>query len=385
MSRRVVIVTGELSGENHAARLVRALTNQCPLEFSGIGSTALARAGVDVIYDYRNISLTGLTEIVKKSGEIRNAYKVLKQHLLSIAPHLLILVDFGGFNLRLAARLAKRLSIPVIYFIPPQVWASRKGRIKKIKSLIDLVLSILPFEEPLYREHHIPVVYVGHPYARSVTPLYSRDAFHALIKLDREGPVITMMPGSRPNEVRRHMPVLLRVADHLDQELGPYTVLLPVADSLDEHVLAPYLKERHKIVPVRGLAHDCLKYSDAALITSGSATLEAAILGVPSLVIYKLSYVEYFLARLIVKVPYISLPNLIAGREVFPEFIQHLNAERIAKSVVSMLQNDRSEIQKELDRIRQKLDSSGPDPYEKASNKILEFLEHTYGPLPKTP
>jgi lipid-A-disaccharide synthase len=385
LSRKAVIVTGELSGETHAVRLVRALTALCPMQFSGIGSTALADAGVDVICDYRKISLIGINEIFRKAGHIRTAYKVLKKHLVRVSPDVLILVDFGLFNLRLVAPLARRLSIPTVYFIPPQVWASRKGRIKQINSTIDLVLSILPFEEDLYREHHIPVRYVGHPYALSVKPLHSREAFRSLIGLEREGTVITMMPGSRVREVQKHMPVLLQVADRLDRELGTSTILLPVADSLDENILAHFLKGRKNIIPVKGLAHDCLAYSEVAVIASGSAALEAAVIGTPSVVIYKVSLVEYLLARMIVKVPYISLPNLIAGKEVFPEFVQSLDPERIAKSVLSMLRNDASAVRRELESVRNALTTAGPDPYAAAGKEILRFLEQTYGPLSQTP
>ncbi len=384
LQKKVVIVTGELSGEAHAAHLVRAIAALHPLQFSGIGSSALSAAGVSVIHDYRDISLTGITEIVTKAARIRHAYRTLKDHLVKTSPQLLILVDFGGFNLRLAAPLARKLGIPTVYFIPPQVWASRKGRIRRIRSLVDLVLCILPFEEAFYKSRGVPVTYLGHPYARSVRETHSRDAFLALVKADGTAPLITIMPGSRPREVRKHMPVLLQVAGHLDRELGRYTALLPVADSMDDHTIASFLKGRNNMIPVRGLTYDCLKHSDAAIIKSGSSTLEAAILGVPSLVIYKMSYVEYLLGRMIVEVPYISLPNIIAGKEVFPEFIQSLDPARIAKSLVSMLQNDRSIMTKELDRVRNKLGISGPDPYEKAGKEILRFLEHTYGPLPET-
>ena len=193
-----------------------------------------------------------------------------------------------------------------------------------------------------------------------------------------------MMPGSRPNEVKKHMPVLLEVAEYLDRELGRYTVLLPVADSLDERVFTPYIKGRDNIVLVRGLAYDALQHSDVALIASGSAALEAAILGVPSLVLYRMSCLSYLVARMVVKVPYISLPNLIAGKEVFPEFIQRLHPGRIAKSVVSMLRNDRSAVKGELDLVRNRLGTPGSDPYETAGKEILQFLEHTYGPLSQT-
>jgi lipid-A-disaccharide synthase len=384
LQKKIVIVTGELSGETHAAHLVRAIKDQTSLRFSGLGSAALAAEGVDIIHDYRDISLTGFTQIVTKGSKIKKAYQALKNHLDEVSPHLLILVDFGGFNLRLAAPLAKKLGIPIVYFIPPQVWASRRGRITRIKSLVDLVLCILPFEEAFYRERGIPVAYVGHPYARSVKETYSRDDFLSLVKADGRTPLITVMPGSRLKEVKKHMPVILQVAEHLDREVGRYTALLPVADSVGDNYIQSFVTRRNNIIPIRGHTYDCLKHSDAAIIKSGSSTLEAAILGVPSVVIYKMSYVEYLLGRMIVKVPHISLPNIIAGKEIFPEFIQSLDAGQIAKSVVSMLQSDTSPLKEEMDGVRKKLNISGPDPYRTAGNEIVRFLERTYGPLSET-
>ena len=183
MNERVVIVTGELSGETHGAHLASAIRALAPLEFSGVGGKVLANAGVRVIYDYKNISIIGLSEVFSKVAHIRRAFRVLKEHLVTTAPHLLILVDFPGFNLR-AARMAKRLAIPVIYFIPPQIWAWREGRVKQIKANVDLVLSILPFEEPLYRRWGIPVSYVGHPYAQTVRPVHREDQFYAMWDVD---------------------------------------------------------------------------------------------------------------------------------------------------------------------------------------------------------
>ena len=168
--------------------------------------------------------------------------------------------------------------------------------------------------------------------------------------------------------------------------MGRYTALLPVADTLAGGFFDPFLEGRTNVIPVRGLAYDCLAYSDVALIASGSATLEAAILGVPSLVFYKISLLEYLAARAIVKVPYISLPNIIAGKEVFPEFVRSVNPERIAKTAVTMLHNGRSAVQKDLEEIRSRLSApSGSDPYQTAAKAILRLLEHTYGPVPQTP
>jgi len=378
-----VIVTGELSGELHASGLVTALNRLVPLQFSGIGSTRLSDAGVDVIHDYRNISVTGLSELFSKLGHIREAYALLKRHLIEVSPSLLIRVEAPGFNLRVA-RIAKRLGIPTVYFIPPQIWAWRKNRINTIKSNVDLVLCILPFEEALYRQHDIPVSYIGHPYVKTVKPVYTREKFYSMFRIDPQRPVVTIMPGSRLNEARRHMPVMLKVIGHLEQKLKNVTVLLPVAPSVDASLFDPFIRHKSNIIPVSGLAYDCLKFSNVALIASGSSTLEAAILGVPSVVIYKISKFSYCVARMLVRVKHISLPNIIAEKELFPEFVQTLNPEKIAETMVYVLNNGELGIQKEMQKVRQRLTVPGLDSYDAAGKTINEFLERVYGPLPET-
>ncbi len=379
-----MIVTGELSGELHAVHLVRAMAGALDVEFSGMGSTRLSEAGVRLVHDYRDISLTGLSEVFFKAGHIWKAYVALTRHLRETRPDLLILVDFPGFNLRVA-KAAKRLGIPTVYFIPPQVWAWRKGRMKQIRSWIDLVLCILPFEEALYREHEVPAKYIGHPFLHTVKPRYTSDAFRSMFALHEGAPVITIMPGSRQNEARKHMPVLMDIVRLLQDRLPGLKVLLPVADTMSEAFFAPFIKETDGVTLVKGLPYDCLAFSDAAVIASGSATLEAAILGVPSVVLYKISSLSYLIARMVVRVSHISLPNIIAGHEIFPEFVQSLDAGRIANRVVSMVNNDRSAIQKETEEVRKKLTTPDHDPYRIACAEILQFLERRYGPVPETP
>jgi len=379
-----VIVTGELSGELHAVHLVRAIAASLEMEFSGMGSTRLSDAGVKLVHDYRDISLTGLSEVFFKAGHIWKAYRSLTRHLRETKPDLLILVDFPGFNLRLA-KVAKRLGIPTVYFIPPQIWAWRKNRMTQIKSRIDLVLCILPFEEALYREHHVRARYIGHPFLRTVRPRHTKEAFRSMFAIREGAPVITIMPGSRQNEARRHLPVLTDIVRRLQGKLGRLTVLLPVADTMDEAFFVPFIRELDGVIPVKGLPYDCLAHSDAAVIASGSATLEAAILGVPSVVLYKISNLSYLIARMVVHVSHISLPNIIAGREIFPEFVQFLDAERIANTVVSMVNSDKSAIQKEMEEVRKRLATPDHDPYRIAAAEIIQLLERRYGPLPETP
>ncbi len=383
MSWKAAIVSGELSGEMHAVHLVRALKDSVDIQFTGMGGPRLSDAGIDLVHDYRDISVTGVSEVFFKAGHLWKAYRALTRHLAETRPDLLILVDFPGFNMRIA-KAAKRLSIPTVYFIPPQVWAWRKGRIKQIKSHIDLVLCILPFEEALYREHGVPVKYIGHPFLQTVEPRYAKEAFFSLFSIKPDATLITVMPGSRPNEARKHLPVLMDVIRLLKKRIAGLTFLLPIADSMDEGFFAPSIRELEGIIPVKGLAYDCLAYSDAAVIASGSATLEAAVLGVPTVVVYKISRLSYLIARVLVRVSRISLPNIIAGREIFPEFIQSLDAERIANTVVSMVTSDTSAIRKEMDDVRQKLATPDADPYQIACAEILRFLERRYGPLQKT-
>lgn len=373
MSRTAVIVAGELSGEMHAARLVAAVGASAGIAWSGIGGALLAEAGVDIIHDYRDISITGVSEAFGKARHIWTAYRAIRQRLVEGRPDLLVLVDFPGFNLRVAA-LAKRLSIPTVYFIPPQVWAWRSGRIKQIKKRVDLVLCILPFEEALYRRHGVPVRYVGHPFPHTVKPLYAKEEFFKRLGIESGGAVVTVMPGSRQNEVKRHLPVLGRVVDRLRSETGRLTVLLPVAESLDEGCFAPFLEDRPFIIPVRGLPHDCLAHADAAVVASGSATLEAAVLGVPAVVVYKVSYFSYLIARMVVRVRHISLPNVIAGHEVYPEFVQALDAEKIVRRVLSMINNDRPAVRKEMEDVRKSLVLPGRDPYDVAAGEILRLI-----------
>ncbi|MCX5799418.1 MAG: lipid-A-disaccharide synthase [Proteobacteria bacterium] len=375
---KIVIVTGELSGEIHALHLIEAIRESIDVEFSGIGSKKLEEAGVHVVYDYRSISLTGISEIFLKLKYIRQAYNAITKHIMSIHPSLVILVDFPGFNLRIA-RFAKKHGIPVIYFIPPQIWAWRKQRIHQIKKFVDRVICVLPFEKKLYDEYGIHATYVGHPFVNIVKPTYTRSDFIKRIGI-REGlPVITIMPGSRDNEIVKHMPILLKVIEKLKEHVKELTVLLPIAENMEYHTIKKFQGEEKHILPLKGLTYDALFHSDIAIIASGSATLEAAILGVPTIVVYKVSRISYLLGKLLVKVKYISLPNIIAGKEVFPEFVQHVNPEVIAEKAIYMLKNGRDGIKREIDGVLSNIGTY--DSYELAKKTVIAFLEDRYGTL----
>lgn len=379
---KITLVTGELSGEMHAVHLIKTIAESIDVSWSGIGGDKLREIGVEVVYDYRHISLTGLTEIFSKYAEIRNAYNSLKRHLLAIRPSLLVLVDFPGFNLKIA-RFAKKHGIPVVYFIAPQVWAWRKKRIEQIKKSVDRVICIMPFEKTLYDAHGIDAVYVGHPFATTVKPPHRKVEFMRMIGVHDAGPIITIMPGSRENEIRRHLPIMLEVVDRLREEHPGMTVLLPVADNMSLGSVERLLGHHTDIRPLKGFTYDTLSSSDLAIIASGSATLEAALLGVPSIVLYKISLISYLAAKIMVQVKYISLPNIIAGKEIFPEFIQRITVEDVAQKAIYMLNNEREEKIKDMENMRIKLGAF--DSYRLAADSIVQLLESLYGALPKAP
>jgi lipid-A-disaccharide synthase len=343
-----------------------------------MGSTRLADSGMNVLYDYRAVSLMGISEIFSKLGAIARGFRVLEKHILNNRPSLIILVDFPGFNLRLA-RFAKKHGVPVVYFIPPQVWAWRKKRIEQIKAYIDRVICILPFEGTLYREHGIDAAYVGHPFMETVKPSCRQDEFLKRFGLSKDSTRITLMPGSREKEIEQHMPIMMAVVTELKRRLPGLTVLIPVAENIDPEKIRGLTGGLQGIILLKNLAYDALAYSDAAVVASGSTTLEAAILGTPTVVIYKISSLSYLLARLLVKVRYISLPNIILGKELFPEFIQHINPETVAAGAIDMLKNGREGLRNDLDSLRRTL--AVGDPYREAAQNILNFLEERHGTL----
>lgn len=377
-NKKIVVVTGELSGEIHAYYVIKKLSESLNVEFSGMGSKKLEEAGVQIIYDYRNISLTGINEIFLKLRHIWTAFHKIKSLIKTLKPSLIILVDFPGFNM-MVAKIAKKYDLPVIYFIPPQIWAWRRQRIKKIKAFIDKVICILPFEKALYDEYNIDATYVGHPFIGTVKPTLTKEGFFEKINLKTNIPVLTIMPGSRDNEIEKHMPILIKTIEKIALHFKELVILLPLAENIDQKTVERFNTGNIHIAYLNGLSYDALSYCDIAIVASGSATLEAAILGAPTIVIYEISHFSYIIAKYLVKSKFISLPNIIAGKEVFPEFIQDLNPEKIAEKALLMLNYGREGIRKDLDDIMAKFDNM--DSYELTKNTILEFLKKTYGTI----
>ncbi len=338
---RVMIVTGEASGDMHGARLIEAMRELAPgLQVCGMGGPELLAQGLEPLYDATKLSVVGLSEVFSHLGDIRGALRVLEERLRRRRPELLILIDLPDFNLMMAKR-AKRLGIPVFYYISPQVWAWRSGRVRKIKRLVDRLAVILPFEEEFYRQRGMQVDFVGHPLVDTVKAGMSRDEFlrrHDITPDSR--PVVGILPGSRSREFRTMLPIFLAAAHLLEQELGPMTWLLPMAATLSDELLEQSgLRDSGlDIRAIRGDRYTLMAACDAVMAASGTVTLELGILGVPMVVAYRVSPLTHFIGHRLIKVKYASLVNLVADREVVPELLQNeATPARIARALKPML------------------------------------------------
>ncbi|MDD5099678.1 MAG: lipid-A-disaccharide synthase [Syntrophales bacterium] len=362
-ARRVMIVAGEASGDLHGGNLVREMRRIDPdIRFSGVGGKQMQEAGVELLADAADMAVVGLTEVGFKLGLILRVMRRLKISLKKDPPDLVILIDYPDFNLPLA-RTARKCGVKVLYYISPQVWAWRKGRIETIRKNVDRMVVILPFEEKFYREAGVDVSFVGHPLLDEVRKKYERPAALKRFGLRQEAITIAILPGSRRNEVAALLPEMLRACRILTEKISPLQFVLPIAGTLDpafvRDILRPF-RLRVNIIPDE--IYDVIAVADAAMVASGTATLETALLETPMVVIYKVSGISYAIGRRFISVDHISLVNLIAGRTLVPELIQaEANPERIAAEVREIVtrRGKAREMRAALAEIRGKLGTPG--------------------------
>jgi lipid-A-disaccharide synthase len=360
-----MIVAGEASGDLHGAHLVAAMKQLAPdLSLCGMGGGELRRQGVDILYDAAKMAVVGLVEVIAHLKDIRAARNILVDELRNNPPNLLILIDYPDFNLLLAQK-ARQFGIPIFYYISPQVWAWRSGRVKKIGRIIDRMAVILPFEKEFYQKRGVEVEYVGHPLLDSVRRTMSRNDFCRLHQISPDNILLGILPGSRKKEIRAMLPVFLETAAGLRESHGNLTFLLPLAPSLTmEDLLACGLVDRPgiEIKVITEDRYDLMASCDLVIAASGTVTLELAILDVPMVVAYKVSPLTWLVANMLVKVDYTSLVNLIAGREVVRELMQH---EAEPGKIRAALQDiwpgsmKRQDMLKGLTEVREKLGSGG--------------------------
>ncbi len=355
---RVLIVAGEASGDLYGSLVMRAMgASGRPAGFTGIGGPSMRSAGLRPLGDAGVLGVTGFLEVLGSARAIWRAYREACRMLASPAarPDLALLIDYPDFNLRLA-RKAHRAGVPVLYFVSPQVWAWRKGRVRQVAGTVDRMLVILPFEEEIYRRAGVPVEFVGHPLLDLVRPERTREQALRPLGLDPNRPVVALLPGSRGNELRAHLPAMLGAARLLRDEFRDLQFLVPVAPTLDQEEIRAMVTAGLSPVPPGGGSgagpgwalvaehrYDAVAACDAAVVASGTATLETALLGVPMVIVYRMNPLTYALARLLSEVPHIGMPNLIAGERVAPELVQaECRAPRIAREVRRILADPRA-------------------------------------------
>jgi lipid-A-disaccharide synthase len=369
---KLAIVAGEASGDLHASEVVRELKKLDPkLETFGIGGDLLAREGMRVLHHAREMGIVGLFNVIRHLGMFRRILNEMTHTIARERPDAVMLVDYPDFNLRLAKR-CKAMGLRVIYYISPQVWAWRRGRVKDIARVVDRMLVIFPFEEDFYRGHDVPVTYVGHP-------LIDEIGGRALSRRERvaEGRVrglhIALLPGSRRHEIRALLPPMLDAIEILkkDREVDAFILQAPTISSSELLAVMQQSGTFARIVPHDG--GEALAVADVALSSSGTATLECAIAGVPVVVMYKLSSLTHWLAQRLVKLPHFSLVNIVAGKSVVPELLQHdVNGARIAREVGRLLEPaERDRVRGELAEVTRKLGAPG------ASRRAAEAIMST--------
>ncbi len=371
----VMIVAGEASGDQHGAKLVAEMRRSNPaIFFCGIGGKSMASAGVRILVDTADLTVVGITEVIAKLPVVYRSLAVAKKLLQSLKPDLLILIDFPDFNLRVAAT-ARKLGIPVLYYISPQIWAWRRGRVKKIGKLVSHMAVILPFEADFYSAHGIPVTFVGHPLLDRIT---GAEEEGDTAEDSAEHTLIGLLPGSREVEIKRLLPVMLDAAERMHKQDPRLKFAVSVAPTVERKMLEAMIKGRGgdgsislSEIPVERLFGMCR----LVVAASGTATLQAAIAGTPMVIIYKVSQISYWLGRALIRVDHIGMINLIAGRRLVPELIQdQATAANISDQVFGLLSDKErlAQLKKDLLTAGQLL--GGPGASRRVAQIALDLM-----------
>lgn len=375
-SYTILISTGEASGDLYGARLANQLwRNNRHLRIIGMGGERMEKAGVKILFDNRKLGVMGLVEVLFRWNVVAKAFQTFSTNLRSGKIDLLVLIDSPDFNLRIA-KVAKEMKIPVVYYVGPKVWAWRPKRVDTISQLVDRMLVIFPFEESIYRQAGVRCSFVGHPLLDEIPqdqdPIFLRKLYGS----DPQHLTVALLPGSRPQEVQRILPIMLSAAGFVSKKLGDVSFLIPIASSIDRLSIDREVERTSlSIKLVSGDAASVLACSDAAVVTSGTATLEAALVGTPMVVVYRMSWLTYILGRWLVKLKHVGLVNIIAGREVVPELLQGAaTGKKIGLELVRLLTewDFRKSIKKDYEEIVNKLGESGATF--RSSREILDVL-----------
>jgi lipid-A-disaccharide synthase len=381
LAAKILISAGEASGDLYAATLAASLRERIPgVELFGCAGPRMQAAGVRTVVDASSLAVVGLIEVISHIPRIHGDFRKLLDAARTERPDLAILTDSPDFHLRLARRL-KRMDVPVVYLVAPQVWAWRKGRLPAMRRNIDRLLCIFPFEEEFFRKHGIEATYIGHPLSSLARPSCSKVQFFEKHGLVAERPVVALLPGSRRGEAARHMPALAEAAAQIARQTPvSFVVALPAGRFVGTAL--PELSHFKEPIPgssiqvLEGETWDVLAHADLALAASGTVTIEAAVLRTPMVTFYKVTPLSWFLGKLLVDVPFYSMVNLVAGRAVVPELMQNeMRGGRLASEALRLLNDPaaRSDMRRDLQRVAEAL-AGIEDPIQRAAGIVEQFL-----------
>jgi lipid-A-disaccharide synthase len=375
---KILVSAGEASGDLYAAQLVTALQRLHPeARFFGCTGPRMRAAGVRQVVDAGSLAVVGLIEVVHHIPRIYGEFRRLVAAARREQPDLAILTDSPDFNLRVATKL-KALGVPVLYLIAPQVWAWREGRVRRMRRDLSRVLCIFPFEEDYFEQHGVPATYIGHPLTWSVRPGTSKREFFEKHGLSPDRPLVALLPGSRVGEVSRHLEPLVDAAERIQRKI-PANVVLAAALNFSARAGASFFQERiggSSIQVIEGETSDALAHADVAIAASGTVTIEAAILGTPMVTFYRVTPLSWALGRVLVRVPFYSMVNLVAGRRIVPELMQdQASGENLALEAVRLLEDSerRAEMKRALGDVTSSL-SSSEHPMDRAARIADSYL-----------
>jgi len=361
--KKILIVTGETSGDHHGARVIKELRKLHPsISVCGIGGDELKKTGTELLYHSRYLSVIGIIEVLASASHIFKAFQAVKKQLQNAPPDLLILIDYPDFNLRIA-NIAHKKKVPILYYISPQIWAWRRGRAKKIANLVDNMAVIFPFETKFYEEVGMPVHFVGHPIMdREIKPQKNPKEIIAL-KKSSGNPVIGLLPGSRKGEINTLLPIMLKAAGIIKKKLPSAQFIIPLAPGIKRGFIRSILPQTEiDLIMADDCFYETLEVCDITIVASGTATLETAVMLKPMVIIYRVSLMTYLIGKMLIRVPFIGLTNLIAGKKVVPELIQNdATPEKIAEETTAILSdpNRLEKIKTDLLAVKKALGEKG--------------------------
>lgn len=366
------ICAGESSGDIYGANLMKEIKNiLSDVSFWGIGGKRMIEEKLDFLFTVDKMAVVGFSEVILKLPFFIKTLNEMERMLKERKPAVLILIDYPGYNIRLAVK-AKRLGIPVIYFISPQVWAWGSGRVKKIRKIVDRMIVILPFEEEVYKREGVKVDFVGHPLLDLVKTVSTKIEFFRKYGFDDSHPLVGILPGSRKQEMERIGTILFETTSIMREKKKNLQFVLGLAESLNgnEVFIPPWVKV------IKGATHDIMRHSDLLLVASGTATLEAGIIGTPLIIVYRTSLISWIVGKILVNIPYIGLVNIVAGKRIAPEFIQFkARAKEIAEEALFLISDERrrEKMKDELNLVKGKLGVSGA--LRRAAEIIVENIK----------